>query len=338
MENNMINHEQYREWVQLASLGELNSEEQGMLDRHLSECDSCRNEFRELRKFYSLMAAVKDSEPDEELLLEARRELRAAIRIENSRTGVWERAVEAVRDFFMVNYKIALGGAGVLLIGFLLGYLMKRPVESGMEQALTAHKQTENKAVKGTDQITDNNIKIDNLRFQDSDASDGEVSFTFDAVKPVHMKGKINDEAIQKVLAHALVNEQNDGVRLRTISAIAAQTENEKKADPKVKAALITTLKHDKNPGVRREALLVLQKFPMEKDIEDAFLFVLSNDTNSGLRIAAINSLTPEKIEEKKVDQELINVLKQKSQTDNNEYVRIRAKSVLQEVANNATL
>lgn len=333
MQNNKITHEEFKEWLQLSVCDELNDEEMLLLKSHLASCESCRTELEELRSLSSIMKKMKPSEPDEETLLEARRELRAAIRIENSKRNLFERMTDSLRNFFTFNYKIALGGAATLIVGFFLGYLAHRPA-SQIQEIQPSVKA----AASGKDILSQNNIKIDNLRFQDSDAADGEVSFTFDAVKPVQMKGNINDEMIQKVLAHALVNESNDGVRLRTIGAIAEQTENEKSPDPKIKAALITTIKHDQNPGVRREALLLLQKFTPDKEITDALLYVLSNDTNSGLRIAAINSLTPERLGKKNVDQELINVLKQKSQTDNNEYIRIRAKSVLQEVASNETL
>lgn len=335
MENNKISHEQYKEWVQLSVFDELNAEEELLLQAHLKECESCQKEFEELKSFDSIIDSHKPAEPEKEMLLEARRELRAAIRIENSRKNLLESLIDAVRNFFMLNYKIALGGAATLIVGVMVGYLMHKP----QPQLLQADKtQSNTKAASGADQLSQNNIKIDNLRFDDADASDGEVSFSFDAVKPVHMKGKINDAMVQKVLAHALVNEQNDGVRLRTISAISAQANDQKKPDAKIKAALITTLKNDKNPGVRREALLVLQKFPVDKEITEALLYVLANDTNAGLRVAAVNSLTPEKPDNKQIDQDLINVLKQKSQTDKNEYVRIRAKSFLQEVASNETL
>ncbi len=63
------------------------------------------------------------------------------------------------------------------------------------------------------------------------------------------------------------------------------------KYDPDVKNALITVVMSDKNPGVRREALKLMSKFPYDENIKQAFLYVITNDTVSGLRIEALNSI-----------------------------------------------
>ena len=75
------------------------------------------------------------------------------------------------------------------------------------------------------------------------------------AVTPMHVRGNINDGNEQKVLARALVNEENAGVRLQTVNAIASHAPEQKNLDPEVKTALISALKGDQNPGVRQEAL-----------------------------------------------------------------------------------
>ena len=183
-----------------------------------------------------------------------------------------------------------------------------------------------------SDPFEKNNIKIKNLHFIDSDANDGEISFTFDALKPVTMKGKVSDPMIQKILAHSLLNEQNDGARIKTLNAISEQTNNKKFLSPKIISSLITALKYDENPGVRREALLVLKKLPADDLIIDAYLYVLKHDKNSGLRVEAINGLGEAKFNEKNIPPEMMELLKQKSKNDENQYIRVRAKSILQEV------
>ncbi|MGE5431370.1 MAG: HEAT repeat domain-containing protein, partial [Syntrophomonadaceae bacterium] len=285
----------------------------------------CSAEFVELSRLRRMVEKAKPAEPDDKTLLEARQDLRAALRMERNRKTFGEDIIERIRGFFFLNYKAALGSAFTLVLGLAVGYLLFRP------HAVPNTGDSFKPAVSQQN-TAQNDVKINNLRFEDSDASDGEVAFSFDAVKPVHMKGNINDEAIQKVLAGALVNESNDGMRLRTINTIAAHTEKDSTADPKIKSALITTLKYDNNPGVRREALLVLSRFKIDKDIKDAFLYTLANDKNAGLRIAAINSLQTESPEKLQSDKELIKILKQKSQDDQNGYIRTRAKAVLQEV------
>ena len=158
------------------------------------------------------------------------------------------------------------------------------------------------------------------------------MEFSFEAVSPVHVKGNINDERVQKVLAHALVNDQNPGVRLRTVNAIASQGERLRIPDREIRAALILAVKTDENPGVRKEALKTLRSFPFDEEIKQAFLYVLMKDKNPALRIEAINSLDSART--RVVDKELMDVLTQRMQSDENSYVRIRAKAVLEEVKN----
>lgn len=173
--------------------------------------------------------------------------------------------------------------------------------------------------------------RIANIRFVNPDAGGGQVEFTFDAVSPVHIKGNINDDRVQKVLAHALINDQNPGVRLRSASAFSTQVRKLELPDREVKAALILALKSDDNPGVRKEALKALLGFPFDEEIKQAFLHVLMRDNNPALRIAAINSLDSLRVQGQPTDKDLLDVLKQRMTTDENNYIRIRAKTVLEE-------
>jgi HEAT repeat protein len=143
------------------------------------------------------------------------------------------------------------------------------------------------------------------------------------------MKGNIDDPSIQKILAEALVNERNPGTRIRTVNALANQTNVS--PSPKVKQALITALEFDSNPAVRREALKALLEFPYDNEINDCLLYVLQRDKNSALRIAAINGLASAKLNGQIINEETLKVLNQKVKNDDNEYVRIRAASLLKE-------
>ena len=130
----------------------------------------------------------------------------------------------------------------------------------------------------------------------------------------------------------ALLTSNNPGTRLKTLNTIASQTDENFIPDPKVKKALITSLKIDDNPAVRREALNVLKKFPYSEDIRDAFLYVLTNDDNSGLRVAAINALSDLSIAGISIDEKIKNELIKRAESDENEFIKLRAASLLREV------
>jgi HEAT repeat protein len=100
-----------------------------------------------------------------------------------------------------------------------------------------------------------------------------------------------------------------------------------------VKAALISALKGDQNPGVRQEALRVLLRYPLDMEVKQALLYALMHDKNSGNRIAAINGLASASMEGHPIDQDVLNILKQKTESDNNNYVRRQARTIIREVA-----
>jgi HEAT repeat protein len=155
------------------------------------------------------------------------------------------------------------------------------------------------------------------------------VEFTFDAVRPVKMMGSVNDPQIQKVLTHAMLNDDNPGVRLRAVNAITAPRVEQ--PDNELKAALILALKTDPNAGVRREALNALQRYPPDNAVKNALLHTLLTDKNPGLRIAAINGFDSLRARGQSADQSIVSALRNRMLSDDNTYIRMRAKTVLQE-------
>ena len=55
-------------------------------------------------------------------------------------------------------------------------------------------------------------------------------------------------------------------------------------------------------------------------------------DKNSGIRIVVINLLDSVKVEGKPLDQDILDVLKQRMKSDDNNYIRIKAKEALGEI------
>lgn len=322
-----MNHELYKSWLHLLAIDELESSDREALEVHLAGCNECRSELEALRKLHTAVAGRRFAVTDS-LLQEARQELRAALRIERARIPFWSGIMARVDDVLAPWAKISAAGAAMAATGFFAGYLAFSgdPASGGI-----ALKE----ASDGTD-ISRGEARITNVRFDDPDASDGEIEFSFDAVSPVRVKGSPNDPGIQSVLTRALITEENPGVRLRTVSAITSQIEiNTGKpddADNDVKRALIEAMKFDDNPGVRKEALRALAKFPFDELIKEGLLYVLSKDKSEGLRVEAINSLGAVRGQITASDDRLLDILQKRVESDNNRYVRTRARAVLEEV------
>ncbi len=335
-----MKHAQYKEWLHLSAIDELNDEARQLLDLHLVECAECRDELRDLLKFQSIIAENPPVEITERLLREARQQLHSSLLEFRLKKSLWERVGESVRELVVQEYKIAFGGIGMAALGVFVGYLIFSQPQRFEDKATRVEPQAIGQAVEqaaqsngGAESFTQGNTRTSDLHLIDAGGKDGTVEFTFEAVTPMHVRGNINDDKVQKILARALVNEDNAGVRLQTVNAIASQAPDQKNPDPEVKAALISALKGDQNPGVRQEALRVLLRYTLDDEIKQALVYTLTHDKNSGMRIAAINGLAAASIEGHRLDQDILTILKQKIESDNNNYVRRQARTVVEEVA-----
>lgn len=313
--------EEYRELMHLSVYGELSEDDQKKLDAYIKKHPELKKELQELKKFRAFILKNTSPKTSDGLLNDARRQLRGELRKERSKRSILANIINSFGEF--LHPKLALSGAGILSLGMLIGYCSFSP--TGKEGEIVI------RPVSSSPE-TGSGTSITNVRFIDSDASDGEVEFEFDAVAPMHMKGRIDDPEVQKLLTHALLNESNAGVRLSTVNALRDHTGYKKVADQSIKAVLIMSLRSDVNPGVRREALRVLQQYDFDNDIRDALLFVITKDGNAGIRVAAINALEIAKMDGIKFDDATINALKKQIGKEKNNYVRNRTVNLVKEI------
>lgn len=315
-----MNHNEIKKWIRLSLYGELTNEEQSVLELHLKDCDECRNELEQQKNLLALISDKKN-EVDDNLLMEARAQLRGAIRNERQRKGSFGNVLQYLNDFITIPFRTALSGAVLLAVGFFAGYLFYGSSTIGPN---VVPDKTSNQFPLFQDDVT-----ISNINFIDSDPSDGEVEFTFVAIKPVRLKGRVDDPKIQNILTYSMLNEQNPGARLNSINAM--DTQRPINFDKDVKDALITVVMSDENPGVRREALKLMKKFPYDEEIKQALIYVLTTDTSSGLRIEALNALVDAGEKGTAFSKKELDIFKQKLRTDDNSYIRYRTKTILQE-------
>ena len=319
-----MKHKQFEEWLQLSMYGELSEQERALLDNHLTTCERCRGDLEELKKLQGILAHRQPVAAQESVLQNARRNLRLRIHAEGTQKSLWSRVKDALDEVLAPPVQVTLGGVVLIAVGILVGYFVfKVPTEKSL-------------ALKQATAMEAGESQITNIRFLDRDTQTGDVEFTFETLTPVHIRGNVNEEHVQKILARALVSNQNAGTRLRAVNMIGTQTGQRQDRvpgfDTEVKSALVTALLHDRNLGVRKEALSVLRNYLPDPVIVRAFLQVLASEKNTGLKIAAINSLDLSKYENQPVNREILEMFKNKAQSDDNNYIRIKAKTALQEV------
>ena len=305
----------------LSLFGELKSEEKDILKEHLLSCDECKRELEDQKNLLELISGKKKSEVDDKILSAARYQLRGALRSEKNNANIFGSVFESFTWQFATPLKFAVMSVAILIIGILIGSQL---LSKSSTNQITDQSNSENRFAS-----LNEDISISNLRFIDSDASDGEVEFTFEASRPVHLKGKVTILKYRSVLTYAMLNEQNPGSRLNSINAMDSK-QNEH-YDKDVKSALVTVVMTDKNPGVRREALKLMSKFPYDESIKHALLYVITNDSVSGLRIEALNSIIAASSKGYKLDSDELNLFRNKIQQDENPYIKMRSKTILQE-------
>lgn len=309
----------YQDLLVRSIYGELSADEQRFLESYLSTHPALKKEQRELQRLRAVLYSTAADVDVDGLLAEARQELRRAARRERNAEHFAHRIMHSIREF--VSPKFAVASTAAILIGIAIGYYSFSPRHDRQDIAVLP--------VSG-EASTKGSMEISNVRMIET--GNGMVEIEFDAVAPVTMKGSIDDPEIQKVLTHALLNESNAGIRLASVTTIGDQIAKMPNSDPAVRTALITTVKSDENPGVRREALRVLMQFDYDKEIRDALLHILSHDRNTGLRVAAINALETATLDGGTFDASSIAVLKQRMESENNTYIRNRAATLIKEI------
>jgi len=318
-----MKHKQYQEWLQLYLYDELSEDEKKLLVQHLNTCDKCRAELEQLQSFHKILMSYQPSQISEKLLQKARNDLQVKIYEYSKRKNIWRYIADAMNYLLTPKVQVAIGG---VVVGILIGYFVFR----FQGEKIFGLKQTSTSVMEAGES------RLTNIRFLERNAQTGDVEFSFDAVVPMHVRGNVDDENIQKVLARIAVSEENIGTRLRAVGMLGMKSEEVYKGKPEleneIKLALITVLLHDENLGVRREALNALKQYLPDTSVVRAFLTIIRNEKNVSLKIAAINAINISELKNQPLGREIIELLKQKAQSDENNYVKIKAITTLQEI------
>lgn len=301
------------EWVQenimLYIYNELADDARYELEQHVARCTACAAELKTGRKFHTSMSQVTVEEPTPNLLAASRMRLQESLETAEQ-GGFWQRLMfDPAAWLHQVRFSPALAAA-ILMAGFAGGmgvtYQMLHNRTPGSVVPVTAAAPVE-ATIAGIQSIS-------------QEPGSNQVSIKYNTVSTQETQGSLNDERIQQLLLFAARNNYNSGVRMDSVDLLT-QTPN----DSHVREALIYALRYDSNPGVRLKAIDSLG--PYVKDdvrVRDVVLEALMNDSNPGVRTEALRLLEPVK-----ADGSVRAVLKKLAESDQNQYIRSEARSVL---------
>ncbi len=308
----MIGHWRFRRVLPLYASGRLDGAERSRIEDHVQACATCRDEVESIRRLHTLLNALPPVLFSDEDVADARARAFAGLHAFRSRPGVRGQAFEYFSRPAVRGVSIATGALALVLIGFWGGRLLSPTPIGGGEIPLFGSE-----------------VQVTQLRSYVDDNLQPVVEVGFERTSREVVCGTPLDPAIQRVLAQALINGLNPGIRLRAAGAIGGPMVSS--PDPEVKAAFLLALTSDANDGVRKAALEALLHSPADVKVRDALLFVVLHDPNPGLRMAAINGLDSLRARGVLPDRSTRDALEESARSDKNTVVRVKAQSYLKE-------
>lgn len=311
--------EMARDNVILAYYGELPDELAGALEQHLMVCEDCREELDSLQGLETQLAGLPVVEPTPNLLAQSRMRLDEALDAIPPHGFLTQLRTNFFRWLGHIRSAPAL--ATLLVgVGFIGGNFLNRyevahmpaphqgPVTSNLTQSVIAN-------VTGIERTPNSEL----------------VQVHYNRVVPETVEGSLDSKVIRDLLLKG-TTAPAEGVRANSVQLLASECkaghECAAREDGKgVRAALLVSLRYDKDAGVRLKALEGLESFiGQDQRVRDAVLEALAHDPDAQVRMAAVGLLTPVQH-----DSSVRQVLRTASKQDENPYIRTVSYNVLQD-------
>jgi HEAT repeats len=291
------------------------------LDRHLAGCVSCRNEIAVLEETWEILAADPDATVtpefrDRTLELLDDELLRRRIRTFRSRPR---------------SVRRTLLQAAAVLVAAAAGFFAAREIAPGPASGPGATATTASAAPGAEWPDLGGNPRLTNVAYRTG--ADGTVGLDFDSTTRHSVAGRPDDPRMSRLLAYMLsVSSETAGEKSRAIELVSGNLgPGASPASPEIVRALATTLKRDRNPGVRKKAAEALASFRTTPEIRSALLDALAGDANPGVRLVAVDALAAAAKEAP--DSRTIESLREKAfDPSENGFVRARAASALKAI------
>lgn len=307
--------------IVLYAYGELEDEFTPELERHMAECDGCRQELRGVQAMQNAMFLSPVLEPSPNLVARARVALDEALDAMPARSfsnrilGTWFGWVGTVRT--APALAAVLIGVSFLTGGFAARYQDAHAPKPKQAIILSSAQSGAVSSVSGIVQTPDSDL----------------VQVSYNRIVPETIQGTMDDPQIKQLLMLATQNHADNDVRANSVSMLADQCKagdcDASMDGAPVRKALMVSLRYDKSPAVRMKALEGLQPYVSnDSKVRDAVLETLMNDANANVRSAAINLLQPVQ-----ADSSVREVMHTVSTQDQNPYIRNASRTYLQQVS-----
>ncbi len=300
-------------------LGDSAAGERDELERHLAGCASCRAEIVALEEAWEALGADVGATVTPEF---------RARTIELLEDEIARRRIRAFHPRSRVLRILARAAA--LVLAAAAGFVAAKGRPQGSRAPGAAPAGPPKIAAASIPDLS-GNPRLSNVAYRTD--PDGKVGIEFDATTRHSVRGRPDDPEVSRLLAYLLArNAETAGEKSRAIELVSENFgPGAAPATPDVARALATTLKRDRNPGVRKKAAEALASFRSTPEIRTALLDALANDPNPGVRLVAVDALAAAAKEAP--DARTIRSLREKAfDPAENGFVRARAASALKAI------
>jgi putative zinc finger protein/HEAT repeat protein len=294
-----------KEAIPLYLYGELAAPQEEEVEAHLHGCAGCSDELAVQKRLHAEFDEAA-MDPPAHLLMECRRELFQRVAEPAASAGRprgWFASGWIWPSIWMKHAWLRPAAALALVsAGFFLARVTTQSSSPLHLAGVTAEPM------------------VSTIRSVQPDAS-GRVQIALDETRRRLVTGKLGDGHIESLLLAAAREEGNTGLRVESLEML-----KQLPASDEIRGVLIQTLTHDPNAGVRMKALEALKPMAAHPEVRKTLAYVLSKDENAGLRIQAIDLLVQQH------DSALVGLLQNLVTREQNNYVRLRCKNLLEEM------
>lgn len=308
-----------RDSIVLAAYHELPDEDAAGLEQHLSGCEACLRELNSLRALVDSMGLNPVVEPDPNFVAQSRMRLDEALDA-IPRDGFLTR-MQAHAQAWLGHLQGAPALATLLVgLGFLGGnftyrYQVAHAPQIAPPVILSNPSGGGISTISAVQQLPGDRVQV-----------------SYDRVVPEMAQGSLDDPQIRQLLMVGTKAAGTNAVRVDSVALLANECKVghgcKLEADGTgIRATLLTSLRTDKNAGVRLKALEGLQPYVSQDErVRDAIAQALLADSSALVRTRAISILEPVQS-----DTSVRQVLRTVSTTDVNPYIRTVSSQALED-------
>ncbi|MFO7891481.1 MAG: HEAT repeat domain-containing protein [bacterium] len=249
--------------------GDLDSNNIARIEKHIQDCELCRNRLAQERNMYKIMKNSKYPVPKKHELKKVRSKLKDSLKQQTAETEKNSFSLaESIQSVFSTNFAFKLAGGVVLfLIGIITGLAISGYQDSSIQRFLDS-----------------STTSIEKISFLSPEDDKVEVVVQQNTRETLQLSA--DDPRLIQAAIDILKNDERDNIRLKAVQILRNAKNREE-----VEYALVESLQSDPNPGIRLHAIQILKKFPINQKIKNVLVSVLFKDTNSGIRYEARSKL-----------------------------------------------